>query len=80
MYEAVDIRNQVQAYFCLFLFLFSEDLDRYWEDAQKLDKNVRPPPLFYKVNIFVIFVLKNTSKVITFYIIYILMVQIVVLV
>ena len=50
------LRNQVQVYFCLFLFLFSEDLDRYWEDTQKLNKNVRPPPLFYKVNIFVIFV------------------------
>ena len=45
---------------------------------QKLDKNVRPPPLFYKVNIFVIFVIKNMSKVILFYIIHILMVKIIV--
>jgi hypothetical protein len=42
-----------------------------------MKQNVRPPPLFYKVNIFVIFVLKNTSKVITFYIINILIVKII---
>ena len=34
-------RNQVQAYFSLFLFLVCEDIDRYWEDTQKLDKNLR---------------------------------------
>ena len=35
---------------------------------QKLNKNVRPPSLFYEVNIFEIFVQKIMYKVFTFYV------------
>ena len=40
----------------------------FWEDMQKLNKNVRPPSLFYEVNIFEIFVQKIMYKVFTFYV------------
>ena len=47
---------------------------------EKLNKNEGPPLLFFEVNIFMIFVQKNMYKVITFYLIYILIDKIIVLV